>query len=130
MDPTATCASPDSNNATGSPPDHALSGATFRDRALGQASRERHRRSHDLGVALHVGAEHHDLEPVLAGRELARDPGRDPDCIETGELDLLVVEMSAAVAPEHEDDLLGLAVPVRERRAAAGLDPQVGEPGV
>src|SRR5438105_15817841 len=83
-----------------------------------------------LAVAFLARAEREQLDSVRATLERADHPRRDADRIERADLDDLVVELDPAGAFQHDVDLLGLVVPVREPLPLAGLDAVVADAGV
>src|SRR6185312_15969530 len=85
---------------------------------------------HELAVARLVGADDDEVEPLRACLELPRDAGRDPDRIERLHVDDVVVELHPAGAGDHDVDLLGRVVPVREALPLAGGDPVVADAGL
>lgn len=68
----------------------------------------------DLRLALMAGSEGEHLEPVRSGLEGANHLGRDPDRVELGDLDDLVVELDPPGSGEHHVDLLGQLVTMGE----------------
>src|SRR5579875_2109758 len=84
----------------------------------------------DLAVALDTRPEYEHGEAVRPRLERARDAGAHPHHVVSLELDELRVELDPPGALEHQVDLLGAAVTMRERLAPARLDLQVVEAGL
>src|SRR5690348_6442479 len=85
---------------------------------------------HELAVLVVVRAEGEELEPLVAGLELADDVRGHAQRGQRLEVDDVVTELDAAAAGEHDVDLLGLVVLVGEALAPARLDAVEAHAGV
>ncbi|HEY2437929.1 MAG TPA: hypothetical protein VGH93_12165 [Solirubrobacteraceae bacterium] len=75
-----------------------------------------------------MGADHQKFEAGRASFEGPRDVRRDTDGIPRANFEHVVIELDFAGALQNDVDLLGLSMPMRERRTLAGAEPEVAEP--
>src|SRR4051794_34706708 len=74
-------------------------------------------------------AEGEELQGASSGLEGPRRRGRDADGVQPTDVEELAVELDPAAPAEHDVDLLGIGMPMRERAALPGAQAKERDTG-